>query len=40
MERVKKIALQDQLRGGKLNMSEIVRVAIDRYLAELKKEGE
>ncbi len=40
IERVKRLALEDQLRGGTLNQSEIVRRAIDRYLAELGKEGE
>ncbi len=37
IERVKRLALEDQLRGGTLNMSVIVRQAIDRYLAELGK---
>ncbi len=35
IERVKRLALEDQLRGGTLSQSEIVRQAIDRYLAEL-----
>jgi hypothetical protein len=34
MERVKRLALQDQLVGGTLSLSEIVRHAIDHYLAE------
>ena len=34
MERVKRLALEDQLAGGTLSQSEIVRQAIDRYLAE------
>lgn len=38
--RVKRMALEDQLRGGSLNMSEIVREAVDRYLAHLGKTGE
>ena len=40
IEQVKRMALEDQLRGGKLNMSEVVRAAIDRYIAEPKKKGE
>src|SRR5690349_2288764 len=35
IERVKRLALEDQLRGGSLNQSEIIRTALDRYLAEL-----
>jgi hypothetical protein len=37
---VKRLALEDQLRGGTLNMSEIVREAVDRYLAHLGKPNE
>ncbi len=37
---VKRLALEDQLRGGTLNQSEIVREAIDRYLKHLGKTGE
>jgi hypothetical protein len=37
IDRIKRIALEDQLRGGTLNQSEIVRSAIDRYLADLSK---
>ncbi len=40
IERVKRLALEDQLRGGTLNMSVIVRQALDRYLAELEGKGE
>ncbi len=40
IERVKRLALEDQLRGGNLNMSEIVREAVDRYLAHLGKAAE
>ncbi len=40
IEHVKRLALEDQLRGGTLNMSVIVRQAIDRYLAELEGKGE
>ncbi len=40
IERVKRLALEDQLRGGTLNMSEIVREAVDRYLAHLGKANE
>jgi hypothetical protein len=40
IERVKRLALEDQLRGGSLNMSEIVREAVDRHLAQLGKTGE
>ncbi len=40
IERVKRLALEDQLRGGTLNMSVIVRQALDRYLAELEQKSE
>ena len=38
IERIKRIALQDQLRGGELNQSTIARNALDRYLPELEAE--
>ena len=31
---LKRLALEDQLRGGKGNMSEMVREALDRFIAE------
>ena len=40
IERIKRIALQDQLRGGELNQSTIARNALDRYLPELEAELE
>ena len=40
IESIKRIALQDQLRGGELNQSTIARNALDRYLPELEAELE
>jgi hypothetical protein len=40
IERVKRLALEDQLRGGTLNQSEIVRSALDHYLAKTGKSTE
>jgi hypothetical protein len=40
IDRVKRLALEDQLRGGTLNQSEIIRQALDQYLAKLGKTSE
>lgn len=40
IERIKRIALRDQLSGGELNQSVIARNALDRYLPELEAELE
>jgi hypothetical protein len=40
IERIKRRALEDQLRGGSLNQSEIVRDAIDRYFKATDESGE
>ncbi len=40
IDRVKRLALEDQLKGGTLNQSEIIRTAVDRYLADLDRGGE
>lgn len=37
IERIKRLALEDQLRGGDLNQSAIARAALDRYLDVLER---
>ncbi len=39
IERIKRRALEDQLRGGNLNQSEIVRDAIDRLIEDARRGG-
>lgn len=39
IERIKRLALEDQLRGGDLNQSAIARAALDRYLDALERGG-
>jgi hypothetical protein len=39
IERIKRIALEDQLRGGDLNQSAIARAALDRHLDALERGG-
>ena len=37
---IKRLALEDQLRGGKGNMSEMVREALDRFIAAHQHQSE
>jgi hypothetical protein len=39
IERIKRLALEDQLRGGDLNQSAIARAALDRHLDALERGG-
>jgi metal-responsive CopG/Arc/MetJ family transcriptional regulator len=37
IETIRQLAFEEQMRGGKMNMSEMVREALDDYIAKRTK---